>query len=205
MGLSIKFFSGWEICSSLMESSPKQSKEVFLSFLFFQSCQSICLQWFQEAASLLEAYIFTVYGLFSLPFHRKTSRSLRFLIWTSTSSVFVLSWKTKVFSSLFLFLSYSHATAARQTCSIRHWPFTCVPPPPSQNISFLFLISLRGNEKYSGATGGSAAVLCMDVKISEAVQVAGVGWGGWEVALIRCQNSRVSWRKIAHMHISPGL
>lgn len=138
MGLSIKFFSGWEICSSLMESSPKQSKEVFLSFLFFQSCQSICLQWFQEAASLLEAYIFTVYGLFSLPFHRKTSRSLRFLIWTSTSSVFVLSWKTKVFSSLFLFLSYSHATAARQTCSIRHWPFTCVPPPPPRISPFCF-------------------------------------------------------------------
>lgn len=88
--------------------------------------------------------------------------------------VFVLSWSLK-FSHHF-FLLFPILTLQ---LSDRHASFTTdlLPVLPPPKISPFLLISLRGNEKCSVAAGGSAVVLCMDVKISEAVHVTHVGWG----------------------------
>lgn len=90
--------------------------------------------------------------------------------------VFVLFWKFKVqFSHHFFFLF--PILTLQPSDKLAGFATDLLPVLPPPKISPYFLISLRGNEKCSVPAGGSAAVFCMDVKISEAVHITHVGWG----------------------------
>lgn len=144
--------------------------------MFLQSCQSMCLKWFRKVICSVAArgvHLYLMRSRFPFSFILKhtglsvSSSGLR-------PPVFVLSWSLKfshhfflLFPILTLQLSDRHASFATDLLPV-------LPPP---KISPFLLISLRGNEKCSVAAGGSAVVLCMDVKISEAVHVTHVGWG----------------------------
>lgn len=102
-------------------------------------------------------------------FKTDTSWSFCFSIWTATFR------KSEVFSNLFPFISYCILTLPLSNLHI-NIATDLLPELPLPKIASFFLISLRGNEKCSESGSGSAAVLCMDVKISEAVHLTHVGW-----------------------------
>lgn len=100
-------------------------------------------------------------------FKTDTSWSFCFSIWTATFR------KSEVFSNLFPFISYCILTLPLSNLHI-NIATDLLAELPLPKIASFFLISLRGNEKCSES--GSAALLCMDVKISEAVHLTQVGW-----------------------------
>lgn len=165
IGLSLKFFlSAAEICSSLKESSSKQSKEMFLSFLFLQSCQSVCLKWFRKLISSIPAGVHLYCTRFRSSFIWIRSRSFRLLIWTPTSRLCSF-WKSKVFSSFFLFITYSQS------------PLTFYLRCPL--LKYFLSFSFPWGEMKSVPSQWEAALLCVDVKISECMHVTRVeGVGG---------------------------
>lgn len=113
------FLSAAEIGSSLKESSSKQSKEMFLSFLFLQSCQSVCLKWFRKVICSIPAGVHLYHTRSRFP-----PLSSEYVPDLSVSSsglrppAFVLSGSWKFSHHFFFLLPILN----------RHWPFTCVAP-----------------------------------------------------------------------------
>lgn len=165
--------------------------------MFLQSCQSMCLKWFRKVVCSIPARGVHLYHevLFPSSFILKrpdlsvSSCGLR-------PPVFVLFWKSKVFSPLFLFISYSHSTTVRQTWWLRHWPFTY------QNISLLSHF-LEGKWKVFCSSGGQRCCFmygCEDFW-SRARHTCWVGGEKWRD--VNFWNSPVCWRKIAHINVHP--
>lgn len=133
-------------------------------------------------------------GLVSLLFHTKASWSFSVSSCGLRPPLFVLFWKSKVFSTHFLFISYSHSTAVRQTWWLRHWPFTY------QNISLLSHF-LEGKWKVFCSSGGQRCCFmygCEDFW-SRARHTCWVGGEKWRD--MNFWNSPVCWRKIAHINV----